>query len=139
LTELNRTVGSWQRRALLGAILVIFLTLKYIKFHLQADLFIILLVYVVFHVTSSYALVSSAALWVSYFQACKQGLNSAGFRRIPDPALSPWDPASLFGDPPSRLEDPLEFCSAQCHCWSSLIMTVTSMHLNFSFPHMGFW
>jgi len=32
-----------------------------------------------------------------------QGLNSAGSRRIPDPAPPSWDPAPLFGDPTLNL------------------------------------
>ena len=34
------------------------------------------------------------------------------FSRIPNPTLLSWDLASLFGDPPSKLEDPLELSSA---------------------------
>ena len=41
-----------------------------------------------------------------------RGLNSAGNRRIPDPASPSWDPSPLFGDQAPKLGDPLEFYSA---------------------------
>ena len=66
-----------------------------------------------------------------------QGLNSAGSRRIPDPTAPSWNPAPLFGDPAPKLGDSLEFCSA-ISCWSTLIATVTNVHLNFKISAYGF-